>query len=615
MEVFADKKYKRSVQRWHLPNLKQMPSFLMEDRIMTAWMQVYKKWDAFEELDPSLQLELEILKNDHVKLEDSFYKELEFGTGEMHGLIGPGTNRMNIYTVRKAANALANYLFATSVNVKDRGVVIAYGSRFMSKEFALETVKVLAFYGIRTYLFESAIPTPLLSFAVRYFGTTAGIMITASDKPKEYNGFKVYNEDGAQMTPKEADHFVSYMGHMEDELSVPFLEQKDLEEKGIIYWVKDEIDRAYLERLRYISKMEHEEQLKDKSVKIAFAPLHGPALPLVKKGLEQLHFDHVHLVEEQVIPDAEAISTNIEKHEAFQMTIELGKKVDADILLATYPNGDRLGVAVKTTEGNYQVLTGNQLGSILLDYILRHSDPNVYRNSRVIKSVVTTELGRAIADSYYVKTIDTLTGFNHIGEKIGMFDSSGETFLFGFEESDSYLVNGFARDKDAIQASVMTAEMVYFWKKQGKTLLDVLEDLYQKHGYYLEGTSAFALEGENDLSKIKEIMNQFKENPPKEIAGLKVKQIENYEKRERKFVVDGLAEDILLPKENMVKFYLDNNAWVCLCPNSIEHKIQYYYGVCGESMEDSRNLLSSLESTLNKMTEESLKKQRINFVS
>ncbi|WP_068673908.1 phospho-sugar mutase [Oceanobacillus sp. Castelsardo] len=585
---------------------------------MTAWMQVYKKWDSFEELDPSLRLELDRLKDDYVKLEDSFYKGLEFGTGEMCGLIGPGTNRMNIYTVRKAANGLANYLLANRVNVKDRGVVIAYGLGLMSKEFALEAAKVLAFYGIRTYLFESVCATPLLSYAVRYFGTTAGIMITASDYSKEYNGFAVYNENGAQMTLEESERFISYMGLMEDELTVPHLEQKELLEKGLIYWVKDEIDQAYIERLRYISKMDHEEQLKDKDLKIVFTPLHGTALPLVKKGLEQLHFGQVHVVEEQAIPDTKVssvISLGLEENETLQMAIELGQKVDAEILLATNPNGNKLRVAVKTTEGNYQVLTGNQLGSLLLDYILGHSDPNVYRNSRMIKSVITTELGRAIADSYYVKTIDTLPSFNYIGEKIATFDSSGETFLFGFEESDSYLVSGFVRDKDAIQASVVTAEMTYYWKKQGKTLLDVLDDLYQKHGYYLEGTSALTLEGKNGLSEIQEIMNQFKENPPMKIAGLNVRQVENYEKRERKFVEDGVVENILLPKENMIKFHLENNAWVGIRPSSIEHKIKYYFGVCEESAENSKKQLSSLQSALNKMVEESLKNQRINFVS
>lgn len=587
----------------------------MEDRIMTAWMQVYNKWDAFKELDPSIRLELESLKEDHIKLEDSFDQQLEFGTGEICGLIGPGTNRMNLYTVRKAANGLANYLLANQVNVKDRGVVLAYGPRPMSKEFALEAVKVLAFYGIRTYLFESIRPTPSLAFAVRYLRTTAGIMITANDKPEEYNGFKVYNEDGAQMTPEEAEQLNFYVNRMEDELSVPYVEQKELEDKGLVYWLKDEIERSYLERLQYISKMENEEQLKDKDLQIVLTPLHDTALSLVRKGLEQLHFDQVHIVEEQALLEAEsstAISPNPEAYKAFQKAIDLGKKVGAEMLLAIDPDGEKLRVAVRTTEGNYRVLTGNQLGSILLDYILRHCDLNVYRNSRIIKSIVTSELGRAIADSYYVQTIDTLTGFNYIGEKIGTFHSSGETFLFGFEESDNYLMNGFVRDKDAIQTSVMTAEMAYYWKKQGKTLLDVLEDLYQKHGYYLEGTSAFTLESQNDMQKI---MNQWRENPPMEFAGLNVKQMEDYEKRERRFVEDTIVEDTLLPPKNMMKFHLENNAWVCIMPSITEHKIKCYYGVCGKSMEDSKEQLLLLESTLNKRMEDVLKNRRINYVS
>jgi phosphoglucomutase len=582
---------------------------------MTAWMQVYNKWDAFKELDPSIRLELESLKEDHVKLEDSFDQQLEFGTGEICGLIGPGTNRMNIYTVRKAANGLANYLLANQVNVKDRGVVLAYGPRSMSKEFALEAVKVLAFYGIRTYLFESVRPTPSLAFAVRYLRTTAGIMITANDKPEEYNGFKVYNEDGAQMTAEEAERLNFYVNRMEDEFSVPYVEQKELAGKELVYWLKDEIEGAYLERLQYISKMKNEEQLKAKDLQIVLASYHGTALSLVRKGLEQLHFDQVHIVEEQEILEAEsstAISPSPDAYKAFQGAIGLGKKVDAEMLLAIDPDGEKLRVAVRTIEGNYRVLTGNQLGSILLDYILRHCDLNVYRNSRIIKSIVTSELGRAIADSYYVQTIDTLTGFNYIGEKIGTFHSSGETFLFGFEESDNFLVNGFVRDKDAIQTSIMTTEMAYYWKKQGKTLLDVLEDLYQKHGYYLEGTSAFIMENQNDFQKV---MDQWRENPPMEFAGLNVKQMEDYEKRERRFVEDTIVEDILLPPKNMMKFHLENNAWVCIISSSIEHKIKYYYGVCSESMEDSKEQLLLLESTVNKRMEDVLKNRRINYVS
>src|SRR5699024_4560037 len=436
-----------------------------------------------KDMDAALKEQLLEMSTDEEQIENSFYEHLTFGTGGMRGILGPGINRMNIYTVRKAVQGLAFYLKKNRVNYKDRGVVIAYDSRYMSKEFALEAAKVLGVHGIRAYMFESLRPTPLLSFAVRYMRTAAGIMITASHNPPEYNGFKVYNEEGSQITLEEANEIIEEIENVENSLKIETLTEEELKKKNLLQWMNGEVDNAYLEQLLKITKMDEEGLEKEKKLKIVFTPLHGTALHLVTEGLKQLKFKNVHVVEEQAVPDPEfstVESPNPEERQAFLKAIELGEEIDADILLATDPDADRLGAAVKNRQGRYDVLTGNQLGCLLLDYILKHTNRHMLKNARMIKTIVTTELGRAIADSYGVKTIDTLTGFKYIGEKINEFDATGETFIFGFEESYGYLINTFARDKDAVQAAVMTAEMAAYWKEQGKTLIDALEDLYKQ---------------------------------------------------------------------------------------------------------------------------------------
>lgn len=582
-----------------------MLKFWHEDKsggkVMSAWQQIYEKWNSYEALDPALKAELDNQSDNKALLEDAFYKELTFGTGGMRGVLGPGINRMNIYTVRKAVNGLANYLLKNRVNVKDRGVVIAYDSRYMSAEFAVESAKVLGAYGIKAHVFKSLRPTPLLSFAVRYLGTAAGIMITASHNPPEYNGFKVYNESGGQIVPEEADQIIESINEIDDELRVPYMEKEELEKQDLLNWLDKEIDNAYLQRLKQITKMHSDMEKQEKDLQIVFTPLHGTAYELVTQGLKQLQFPNVSIVEEQAKPDPEfstVASPNPEEHQAFTMAIELGKKTNADILLGTDPDADRLGVAVKNREGDYQVLTGNQLGSLLLDYILTHSDSKIYQNSRMIKTVVTTELGRAIADANQVETIDTLTGFKYIGEKIDQFDSTGETFVFGFEESYGYLISSFVRDKDAVQAAMMATEIAYYWKLQGKTLFDALDVLYAKYGYYLEGMSSLTLKGKEGSAQITEIMDEIRSNPFKEIAGMKVEKVENYLTGERLIVNSNTTERIDLPRENMMKFLLEQDGWVCLRPSGTEPKIKYYYGVRGNSIEDSNQLLKSIKERL-----------------
>lgn len=575
---------------------------MLEDYIMPNWKSIYDKWNTFEGLDSKLKQELNTLQSDSKALEDAFYKELTFGTGGMRGVLGVGTNRMNIYTIRKAVYGLATYLLKHAVNVKDRGVVVAYDSRYMSREFAVETAKTLGAFGIRTYVFESLRPTPVLSFAVRYLGTAGGAMITASHNPPEYNGFKVYNEDGGQMVPDEANKIIEAISNIENELEIPVLEQKELEEKQLLHWVGEEVDHAYLEKLSQITKLNEEEYRQDKDLQIVFTPLHGTAHDLLTKGLKQLNFSQVSVVKEQAIPDPEfstVESPNPEEHQAFTMAIELGKKVDADILLGTDPDADRLGVAVKNNAGDYTVLTGNQLGALLIDYILTHTNKVLLPNARVLKTIVTSELGQAIAASYGVKTINTLTGFKYIAEKIHEFDSTGEAFLFGYEESYGYLISSFARDKDAVQAAVMASELAYYWKKQGKTLLDALELLYQKHGYYREGMSSLTLKGMEGSEKIALIMNTIRENPFEEIAGYKVELVEDYVTSERKIVATGETEKIELPEENVLKFVLEDNNWVCLRPSGTEPKIKCYYGTCGTSLSESEATLAALKEKMN----------------
>ncbi|WP_026907782.1 phospho-sugar mutase [Paucisalibacillus globulus] len=574
---------------------------------MANWKSIYEKWNTFEKLDPELKQELVALQSDEKKLEDAFYKELTFGTGGIRGVLGVGTNRMNIYTIRKAVYGLATYLLNNAVNVKDRGVVVAYDSRYMSREFAVETAKTLGAFGIRAYVFESLRPTPVLSFAVRFLGAAGGAMITASHNPPEYNGFKVYNEDGGQMVPTEANKIIEAINKIENELEIPVLEQKELEEKQLLHWVADEVDNAYLEKLSQISKMDEEEYKQDKDLQIVFTPLHGTAHDLVTRGLQQLNFSQVSVVKEQAIPDPEfstVESPNPEEHQAFTMAIELGKEVHADILLGTDPDADRLGVAVKDGAGDYTVLTGNQLGALLIDYILSHTNKVLLSNARVLKTIVTSELGQAIAASYGVETINTLTGFKYIGEKIHEYDSSGEAFVFGYEESYGYLISSFARDKDAVQAAVMASEMAYYWKKQGKTLLDALDVLYQRHGYYREGMSSLTLKGMEGSEKIALIMNTIRENPFGEIAGYKVELVEDYETSVRQNRMTGKTEIIELPQENVLKFVLEDNNWVCLRPSGTEPKIKCYYGTCGTSLSESEETLAMLKEKMNHVMNE-----------
>ncbi|SES73215.1 phosphoglucomutase [Salinibacillus kushneri] len=566
-----------------------------------AWQDHYKRWNQFKELDSNLRQKLDQLSSDEAQLEEAFYKPLTFGTGGMRGELGPGINRMNIYTIRKAAEGLAKYIEKQGEDAKKEGIVVAHDSRHMSPEFSLETAKVMGAHGIKTYLFTSLRPTPVLSFSVRHLGTAAGVVITASHNPPEYNGFKVYNEDGGQVPPVQAEDIVYEVNAVENELAVDALEQSKLEEQGLLEWIDEKVDEAYLAHLKTITLNPEVIQDQAEDLKIVFTPLHGTAHQFVKAGLKQLGFNQVTIVEEQAKPDPEfstVESPNPEEHQAFTLAIEYGKKTDADILIGTDPDADRLGVAVKGSDGEYTVLTGNQLGSLMLDYILAKTNP-LPENGLMIKTIVTSELGRAVASNYGIDTLDTLTGFKFIGEKIREYEETGaHEFLFGYEESYGYLISDFARDKDAVQSAMMASEIAAYWKSKGKTLFDALEDIYQRHGYYLEDLHSITLKGIAGTEQIENMMQNFRDNPLEKAGELRVLAVEDYAASERTYLADGKKETIQLPKSNVLKFLLEDDCWFCLRPSGTEPKIKFYFGVKGKTREESEERLKQMKEAV-----------------
>ena len=578
-----------------------------------SWKKEYHKWVTHKDLDPVLKQDLADLKGNDALLEEAFHQELAFGTGGVRGILGPGTNRLNKYTIRKSINGLANYLKSVHTDYRERGVVVAYDSRYMSEAFSLEVARVLGVHGIKTYIFTTLHPTPLLSFAVRHLQTVAGVMITASHNPPEYNGFKVYNEAGGQLTLEEASEVIAAVKQSEDGLTVPVMEEQALEDQELLYWVGRDIDQAYLKQLTRSSKLDAAAKQQPKDLSIVFTPLHGTGFDLVMKGLEQLQFHHVHVVEEQIIPDPEfstVTSPNPEEGQAFTLAMEQGERHHADILLATDPDADRLGVAVKDGQGEYVVLTGNQIGVLLLDYLLSHSSASQLENGRVLKTIVTTELGKAIAEEYGVEIVNTLTGFKFISEKMRQYEETGEQFLFGFEESYGFLISSISRDKDAIQATMVACEVADYWKKQGKTLLDALDLLYEKHGFYVEGITQLTLKGIEGTAQIEALMQHFRATPRSTISGFYIEKVEDYLTSERTVIGEtNRTEPIHLPKENVIKFLLEGDRWVCLRPSGTEPKIKCYYGVCGESHAESNAELAELQTTMEQIMHELIEKE------
>lgn len=565
---------------------------------MAKWKENYQRWISKEDLDQELKQQLLEKADNELELEDCFYKSLEFGTGGMRGEIGPGTNRMNIYTIRKASEGLARYIESFGEEAKRRGVVIAYDSRHKSPQFAMEAAKTIATHGIQTYVFDELRPTPELSFAVRYLNAFSGVVITASHNPPEYNGFKVYGEDGGQIPPKIADEIIKKVNEVENELEVAVENEDILKQKGLIKIIGAEIDEAYNEKIKTISL--NPNLAKEVDVKVVFTPLHGTANKPVRRALQSLGYQNVTVVKEQELPDpnfSTVASPNPEEHAAFELAIREGKRIDADILIGTDPDADRLGVAVKNDKGEYIVLTGNQTGAILLNYILSEKKKKglLPENGVVLKTIVTSEIGRAIAEEYGLKTIDTLTGFKFIGEKIKEFEQTKQyKFQFGYEESYGYLIGDFARDKDAVQAAVLAVEVCAFYKKKGLTLYDGLMEIFNRYGYYREELKSLTLKGKDGAEQIKRILESFRQNPLVEIAGKTVTIIEDYLTSERTLLQSNKKETIDLPKSNVLKYFLEDGSWFCLRPSGTEPKVKFYFAVQADSLNNSEKALEEL---------------------
>ena len=572
------------------------------------WKKEYSRWLSYANLDAELKEQLENMKQDEKKIEDSFYKNLEFGTGGMRGELGAGTNRLNVYTVRKATKGLARFIEKLGEEAKKRGVVVAYDSRHKSPEFAMEVAATLGAHGITTYVFESLRPTPVLSFAVRHLHTVSGIVLTASHNPPEYNGYKVYGEDGGQLPPKEADELISYVNAVEDELTVKVADVEQLKANGLLHIIGQEVDDAYFTELKTVIINKEMVQKVGKDLKIVFTPLHGTSNIPARRGLEAVGFTDVTVVKEQELPDpnfSTVKSPNPEEHAAFELAIRDGEKVGADVLIATDPDADRLGVAVRNHAGEFQVLTGNQTGALMLDYLLSQKKQNgtLPANGVVLKTIVTSEIGRTIASAYGLDTVDTLTGFKFIGEKIKQYEESGRyEFQFGYEESYGYLIRPFCRDKDAVQSVLFACEVAAYYKSQGKTLYDGLLEVFAKYGFFREDLVSLTLRGKDGAEKIEEMMASFRENPPKEVAGLTVTSVEDYKASIITLLKDGSKEEIHLPKSNVLKYQLADGSWFCLRPSGTEPKIKFYFGVKDDSLQNSeQKLLAIKEDVMNRL--------------
>lgn len=563
----------------------------------------YEQWLNDSMIDEDTKAELRSIADDPKEIEDRFYRELTFGTGGLRGVIGAGTNRMNRYTVGKATQGLAQYLLKTGSGKEAKetpSVVIAYDSRRCSPEFALEAALVLAGNGIRAYLFKELRPTPELSFAVRHLGASSGIVITASHNPPEYNGYKVYGAYGGQLVPDEANAVISEVNQIQSFAQIRRLTQEEAEQKGLLTWIGEEVDEAYIEAVTSVSR--HPEVVRElgKELKIIYTPLHGSGHMPVVRTLERIGFANVKTVPEQQQPDGNfptVKSPNPEEREAFKLALQMAQESGADLIIGTDPDADRMGAVVADPQGEYFVLTGNQSGAIMVEYLLSSlkAEGKLPQDGVVIKTIVTSEMGAAIARSYGAKVLETLTGFKYIGELMTSFEQTGShSFLFGYEESYGYLAGTYARDKDAVVASMLIAEAAAYYKRQGKTLYDVLQELYRKHGYYMEQLESRTMKGKDGLARIQSIMEQFRTSPPSSVAGRKVREVKDYLPG-----IDGL------PAENVLKYFLEDGSWFCLRPSGTEPKIKVYFAVCGTSLDDSRTRLEELVGEVMKLVDAS----------
>ena len=556
------------------------------------YKEVYEQWIANPYFDEATKEELKSIAEDENEIKERFYMDLEFGTAGLRGIIGAGTNRMNIYVVRRATQGLANYI--AKVDKKAKGVAIAYDSRRMSPEFANEAALCLAANGIKAYIFESLRPTPELSYAVRYLGCTAGINVTASHNPPEYNGYKVYWEDGAQITPPHDSGIMGEVKAISDWNTVKTMDKAEAEKAGLFEVIGKEVDDAYMAELK--KQVIHMDaiQAEGKNLKIVYTPLHGTGNIPARRILKELGFENVYVVKEQELPDGDFPTVsypNPEAAEAFELGLKLAKEVDADLVLATDPDADRLGVRVKDKNGEYHDLTGNMSGCLLANYEISQRkavNGSLPEDGALIKTIVTTNLADAIAKGYGVKLIEVLTGFKFIGQQILGFEKSGKgSYLFGFEESYGCLIGTYARDKDAIVATMALCEAAAYYKTQGKTLWDAMIEMYEQFGYYKDDIKAVTMKGIEGLQKIQDIMNSLRQNPPAEFAGHKVVAVRDYKADTIKNLETGEVTPTGLPNSNVLYYELTNDAWVCVRPSGTEPKVKFYYGVKGTSLADA----------------------------
>ena len=562
----------------------------------------FQKWLNYAELPDYLREELNSM--DEKTKEDAFYTNLEFGTAGMRGLIGAGTNRINIYVVRQATEGLARLIEEKGDEFKKRGVAIAYDSRHFSPEFAFESAAVLAKHGIKSYVFESLRPTPELSFAVRHLGTFAGIMITASHNPAPFNGYKVYGEDGGQMPPHDADALTNYIRAIENPFAIEVADVEAEKASGLIEVIGDAIDAEYLKEVKDVNINQKLIDEYGKDMKIVYTPLHGTGEMLARRALAQAGFDSVQVVEAQAVadPDFSTVkSPNPESQAAFALAEELGRQVGADVLVATDPDADRVGVEVLQKDGSYLNLSGNQIGAIMAKYILEahKSAGTLPANAALCKSIVSTDLVTKIAESYGATMFNVLTGFKFIAEKIQEFEEKhNHTYMMGFEESFGYLIKPFVRDKDAIQAVLVVAELAAYYRSRGLTLADGIEEIYKEYGYFAEKTISVTLSGVDGAEQIKAIMAKFRNNAPKEWNATAISITEDF-KAQTATTADGTVSTLTTPPSDVLKYTLADGSWIAVRPSGTEPKIKFYIAVVGDSNEDAQAKIAAIEAEIN----------------
>lgn len=566
-----------------------------------TYTENYQKWLDFAGLPDYLREEL--LAMDEKTKEDAFYTNLEFGTAGMRGVIGAGTNRINVYVVRQATEGLAKLIETKGEDVKKRGVAIAYDSRHFSPEFAFESSQVLAKHGIKAYVFESLRPTPELSFAVRHLGTFAGIMVTASHNPAPFNGYKVYGEDGGQMPPADADALTDFIRAIDDPFAIELADLEESKASGLIEVIGENVDAEYLKEVKDVNINQKLIDEYGKDMKIVYTPLHGTGEMLARRALAQAGFESVQVVGAQAVPDPDfstVKSPNPENQEAFALAEELGRKVDADVLVATDPDADRLGVEIRQADGSYRNLSGNQIGAIIAKYILEaHKTAGTLpKNAALAKSIVSTELVTKIAESYGAKMFNVLTGFKFIAEKIQEFEEKhNHTYMFGFEESFGYLIKPFVRDKDAVQAVLIVAEIAAYYRSRGLTLADGIEEIYKEYGYFAEKTISVTLSGVDGAAEIKKIMDKFRDNAPVQFNSTDVIKTEDFLAQTATSAAG--VEKLTTPPSNVLKYTLADDSWIAVRPSGTEPKIKFYFATVGNDLTDAEAKIANIEKEIN----------------